>query len=52
MSCCPDPLCIIQRPMLTLIIQGFQPAHQVAVGFDHIMVAYPGALGRGERPQH
>lgn len=44
--------CIIQRPMLTLIIQGLQLAHQVAGGFDHIMVAFPGAFGKGERPQH
>lgn len=38
--------------MLTLIIQGLQLAHQVEGGFDHIMVAFPEALGRGERSQH
>ncbi len=38
--------------MQTLIIRGLQPAHHMAGGFDHIMVAFPGALERGERPQH
>lgn len=47
-----SPHYITQRPGVTLIIQGLQLAHQVAGFFDHIMVAFPGALGRGERPWH